>query len=101
MAAAAQQYAPKENAPRQKNRPAKAEKAGAMERLHALPQAAGIAALAVLVAAALLVGNFRALQRATPKDFYRQGEVQSILEDRVTQADNVVMVANRAGLTRR
>ena len=66
--------------------------------LHDLPMAAGVAIMAVLLVLALFVGNFRALQRATPKAFLRQGDVKSILEDRVDAAQNVVSVAARVGL---
>ncbi len=100
MAAAAQQAAPGKQA---QHRPAPGKNAqepkkGFREKLHDLPRAAGIAALVVLLIASLFAGNFRALQGATPKAFLRQGDVASILEDRVTQAGNVVTVATRAGL---
>ena len=63
-----------------------------------LPQAAGVAIMALLLIASLFVGNFRALQRATPKDFLRQGDVKSIVEDRLDAAGNARMVAMRAQL---
>ena len=100
MAAMAQQFAPEKKAPEQRNTPAAQEKKpGVKEKLHNLPQAAGIAAMIVLLIASLFVGNFRALQNATPKAFYKQGDVQSIIEDRIAQAGNVVTVATRAGLS--
>jgi len=68
------------------------------ERLHNLPQAAGIAIMAMLLVASLFIGNFRALQGATPKDFIRQGDVKSIIEDRVDAAMNAATVAQRAGM---
>lgn len=63
-----------------------------------LPQAAGIAVLCVLLALSLPVGNFRALQNATPGAFIRQGDVRSIVEDRVSAAGNALTVATRASL---
>lgn len=101
MAQSAQQYAPetKRNTPQQPQRAAQPqEKPGMREKLHRLPQAAGIAAMALLLALSLLVGNFRALQIATPDPFIKQGDVQSIIEDRIAQAGNVITVATRAGL---
>lgn len=68
-------------------------KAGA---LYALPQAAGIAIMALLLIVSLFVGNFRALQSATPKAFLRQGDVASIVEDRLDAAGNAMIVAGRA-----
>lgn len=66
--------------------------------LQNIPQAAGIAIMVVLLIASLFVGNFRALQRATPKAFLRQGDVKSILSDRLDAAGNAKMVAMRAQL---
>ena len=66
--------------------------------LQNIPQAAGIAIMVVLLIASLFVGNFRALQRATPKAFLRQGDVRSIVEDRLDAAGNAKMVAMRAQL---
>lgn len=66
--------------------------------LAGLSQAAGAAIMAVLLVASLFVGNFRALQRATPKAFLRQGDVASIIEDRLDAAGNAQMVAMRAQL---
>ena len=68
------------------------------ERLHNLPSAAGVAAMCALLVLALFLGNFRALQGATPGAFIRQGDVQSIIEDRADAAQNVLTVAGRAGL---
>ena len=98
--AAATQYANKAPERREMSKTSKAQekKTGAKEKLHNLPLAAGIAAMALLLVLSLFVGNFRALQNATPKAFYRQGDVQSILEDRIAQAGNVVTVATRTGL---
>lgn len=99
MAASAQQFAPEKKAPQRTGKTqAQEKKPGFREKLHRLPMAAGIAAMVLLMVVSLFVGNFRALQNATPKDFIRQGEVQSILEDRAAQAGNVVTVAKRAGL---
>lgn len=97
MAAAAQQakkdasYQASGNIPKQ-------EKENKRSPLAELPRAAGIAVMAVLLIASLFVGNFRALQRATPKDFLRQGDVASIVEDRLDAAGNARMVAMRAEL---
>lgn len=68
------------------------------EKLQNLPVAAGVAWMCVLLAASLFAGNFRALQGATPKAFIRQGDVKSIIEDRIGAAQNVLTVAARAGL---
>lgn len=68
------------------------------ERLYHLPVAAGVAIMAVLLVVSLFAGNFRALQKAAPKDFIRQGDVKSIIEERIDAANNVVTVAERAGL---
>ena len=101
MAAAAAQKAPKKNQEesRRSTAPGKAvQKKGLLEKLHDLPQAAGAAIMAVLLVLALFAGNFRALQSATPKDFIRQGDVRSIIEDRIDSAENVLTIARRAGL---
>lgn len=76
----------------------KAKTQSLKERLYNLPVAAGVAIMAALLVVSLFVGNFRALQNAAPKDFIRQGDVKSILEDRIDAAQNVVSVAARAGL---
>jgi len=101
MPAAAAQKAPKMN---QKETPAglkpqrQAQKKGFMQKLHNLPRAAGVAIMAALLVLALFVGNFRALQNAAPKDFIRQGDVGSIIEDRIDSAENVLTIARRAEL---
>lgn len=103
MAAMAAQQAPieketpRQNAPKKQNAPEK-EKAGLKETLYSLPQAAGVAIMALLLIVSLFVGNFRALQNATPKAFLRQGDVKSIVEDRIDAAMNVATVAQRLGL---
>ena len=74
-----------------------AARGGLMGKLQAMPQAAGIAALVLLCALALPVGNLRALQNATPKAFLRQGDVRSIVADRASAAGNAVTTAERAG----
>ena len=76
----------------------KPESSGMKEKLYALPQAAGIAVMIVLLVLSLFIGNFRALQSAAPKDFIRQGDVKSIVEDRIDAAMNVASVADRLGL---
>ena len=103
MAAMAAQQAPGEakkpqySAPKKQNSPQK-ENGGMKQKMHDLPQAAGIAIMAVLLIASLFIGNFRALQSATPKAFLRQGDVKSIVEDRIDAAMNVASVADRLGL---
>ena len=66
--------------------------------LHDIPQAAGVAIMAALLVVSLFAGNFRALSAVTPKDFLRQGDVQSIVEDRLDAAGNALTVAQRAQL---
>lgn len=73
------------------------EKKGVMEKLRALPFAAGVALMALLLALSLPVGNLRALQNATPAPFARRPGVASILEDRAAQAGNAVTAARAAG----
>ena len=79
--------------------PQKKEEGGLKEKLHAMGQGAGIAVMALLLVLSLFVGNFRALQSATPKAFLRQGDVKSIVEDRIDAAQNVLTVAQRNGLS--
>ena len=95
--AAATQQAPK-RAPEGAAAGAKQQKQEKGNALGNLPQAAGIAIMAVLLVVSLFVGNFRALSGATPKAFLRQGDVQSIIEDRIDAAGNAKLVALRAGL---
>ena len=83
----------------QASAPQKKENGGLVARLRDLPQAAGIAILVLLLVISLFAGNFRALQNATPKAFLRQGDVKSIVEDRIDAAQNVLTVAGRAGLS--
>ena len=105
MPAMAAQQPPKKaaDAPKgtgaQASNPQKKENGGFMARLRDLPQAAGIAILALLLVVSLFAGNLRALQNATPKAFLRQGDVKSIVEDRIDAAQNVLTVAGRAGLS--
>lgn len=101
MAAAAAQQAPVKRAPqgdgagKQTNKtPGKKKSA----KLRDLPLAAGLAVMALALILALPVGNFRALQKATPKDFIRWGDVESIVEDRIDAAENILSVAGRVGL---
>lgn len=101
----AAQQAPKK-AKEQKNTPVggarqaapENKQAGMKEKLYNLPQAAGMAIMIVMLVLSLFIGNFRALQMATPKDFIRQGDVKSIVEDRIDAAMNAAMVAERVGL---
>ena len=102
MPAAAAQQAPK-RAPKGNGADRRAEKRpenkkGAGNALDRLPRAAGIAVMVLLLLLALPVGNFRALQKASPKDFIRWGDVQSIIEDRIDAGENIVSVAGRVGL---
>ena len=105
MPAMAAQQPPKKaaDAPKgtgaQASAPQKKENGGFMARLRDLPQAAGIAILALLLVISLFAGNFRALQNATPRAFLRQGDVKSIVEDRIDAAQNVLTVAQRNGLS--
>lgn len=95
--AAATQKAPN-SAPQRAAAQANRETDNKGNALQNIPQAAGIAIMVVLLIASLFVGNFRALQRATPKAFLRQGDVKSIVEDRLDAAGNAKMVAMRAQL---
>ena len=91
------QETPRQGAPKKQTAP-RGDKDGLKEKLHSLPQAAGIAIMILLLVISLFVGNFRALQGTTPKAFLRQGDVKSIVEDRIDAAMNVASVAERAGL---
>ena len=82
-----------------KNQRAPQKESGSLkEKLYALPQAAGIAIMIATLVLSLFIGNFRALQNATPKAFLRQGDVKSIVEDRIDAAMNVASVADRLDL---
>ena len=96
MPAYATQTAPKQT---QDKQPQQKKQQDAPKGLAALPQNAGIAALVVMVALALPIGNFRALQNATPQAFIRQGDVKSIVEDRISAAQNAVTVAQRSSVS--
>ena len=97
MPAYATQSAPKQaqGNPQHQKQP----KQEAPKGLAALPQGAGVAALVVMLALALPIGNFRALQNATPQAFIRQGDVKSIVEDRISAAQNAVTVAQRGSVS--
>lgn len=97
MPAYATQTAPKQTQNSQQQ--PKKQKPEAPKGLAALPQSAGIAALVVMVALALPIGNFRALQNATPQAFIRQGDVKSIVEGRISAAQNAVTVAQRSSVS--
>ena len=90
--AAATQQAPAKKAPGTKQAPAR------QETKAALPRPAGIAIMIFLLCLSLAVGNWRALSKATPKAFLSQGDVASIVEERVKSAKNAETVAKRAGL---
>ena len=101
MPAAATQSAPQRKAvspqrASQKQQNAPEQKPGMAARLRDLPQAAGIAIMALLLVVSLFVGNARALQKATPANFLKRQSVTSIVEDRAAQARNAVSVAERA-----
>ena len=104
MPAAATQSAPQrrqtaqgpQRAPQGQKQSGTTEKAGLAGKLHALPRSAGIAIMALLLVVSLFVGNARALQRATPANFMRQGSVATIVKDRAAQAENAMSVAQRA-----
>ena len=89
----AEKKAPVKGAPKKDK-----QQGGMKDRLQALSPAAGVVIMAALLAASLFIGNFRALQNASPKDFIRQGDVKSIVEDRIDAAMNVASVADRLGL---
>ena len=98
MPAAATQNAPRPTPkqPAQSAKQASEKKPGAYGKLYNLPQAAGIAVMALLLVAALIAGNARALSMAAPQSLLKQKTVVSIVEDRGTQAKNAVNVAQRA-----
>ena len=101
MAAQQAQHKAEKKAPAgaPKNQRAPQKESGSLkEKLCALPQAAGIAIMIATLVLSLFIGNFRALQNATPKAFLRQGDVKSIVEDRIDAAMNVASVADRLGL---
>ena len=81
MPAYATQTAPKQTQNSQQQ--PKKQKPEAPKGLAALPQSAGIAALVVMVAQA----------------FIRQGDVKSIVEDRISAAQNAVTVAQRSSVS--
>ena len=83
---------------RQSEHKAPQKKEDFRDKLQRLPLAGGIALMILCLAVSLPVGNFRALQSATPKAFLRQGDVKSIIEDRIDAAGTAVTVASRAGL---
>ncbi|MDO5300312.1 MAG: hypothetical protein Q4F18_12845 [Clostridia bacterium] len=100
MAGMAAQQAPGKRQAPSKASASKAEKKKSVrQRLNDMPQAAGIAALVLLCVLALPVGNLRALQNATPAAFLRQGDVKSIVEDRIAAAGNALTVASRGDVS--
>ncbi len=92
----APRQAPRQDAPNPQNGAKAQQKTGFRNRLYDLPRAAGIVGMAVLLGISLFMGNFRALAGATPTAFIRQGDVASILEDRMDAAVNVLTLAGRA-----
>lgn len=92
--AAATMEAPK----RSQNTTAGAGKGAKQQVKKTLPQAAGIGILALLLVISLFVGNMRALQKATPGSFLKQGDVSSIVEDRASAAKNAETVAKRSNV---
>ena len=101
MAGMAYQHAPRQGkAAAPKGQAKKPEQEGSLkERLHRLPQAAGIALLVLLLALSVPVGNYRALKNASPRDFAANREVVSIIEDRIDAAENILSVAGRCALS--
>ena len=97
MASAAVQQMPRK-APKTPQSGGRQKQESPKEKLYRLPRAAGIAIMAALLVLSLFVGNLRALQNATPTAFLRQGDVKSIVEDRIDAAQNAQTVAQRAGL---
>ena len=103
MAAVAAQRAPEKKTAQhsggnKQSRQSGQEKRSTKDALYALSPAAGAAIMALLLVLALLIGNFRALSIASPKDFMHRGDVQSIIEDRIDAAENILSVARRTGL---
>ena len=105
MPAYATQSAPKQaqGNPQQQKRPKQEARKQAfiyiISAMSVLGVAIGVAALVVMLALALPIGNFRALQNATPQAFIRQGDVKSIVEDRISAAQNAVTVAQRGSVS--
>lgn len=97
MASAAVQQMPRK-APKTPQSGGQQKQESPKEKLYRLPRAAGIAIMAALLVLSLFVGNFRALQNATPTAFLRQGDVKSIVEDRIDAAQNAQTVSQRVGL---
>jgi len=100
MSQTAAQRAPKKAPEKTTNHhtPKQHKNTGMKEKLHNLPQAAGVAIMIVMLVLSLFIGNFRAMQNAMPTDFIRQGDVRSIVEDRIDAAMNAAMIAERVGL---
>ena len=91
MAAAAAQKAPETK--RTQN-----AKPQARQQAPKIARPAGIAIMVLLLMISLAVGNGRALSKATPKAFLRQGDVAALLTERVNGAKNAETVAKRADL---
>lgn len=98
MSATAAQTAPKQQQQKAPQNASPKRKQEEPKGLASLSQKAGIAAMVVLLVLSLFVGNFRALQNATPKAFLRQGDVKSIVEDRISAANNIVTVSERGSV---
>lgn len=94
MAAAVQ------HAPAEKQKAPQSARKTQTEPKKTISQTVGIAVMIVLLVVSLFVGNFRALQKATPAAFLRQGDVKSIVEDRVSSARNAVTVASRTDISK-
>ena len=58
-----------------------------------------IGALVLMLVAALFVGNARAFFRVSPGAFLKQGDVASIIEDRLDAAGNALTVASRSDIS--
>ena len=97
MAAQAVQSAPVQKTEQTGKQQSGQKKTETPKGLAALPRTAGIGIMAVMLVASLFVGNMRALQSVTPAAFL-DNEVRTIVEERVTDANNAVTVARRAAL---
>ena len=65
-----------------------------------VPHTLGIAVMVVLLVLSLVVGNFRALQNATPSSFLKQGDVATIIDQRSASASNVAKVLEQIGTSK-
>ncbi len=88
MAAAAQ------NAPERATQSKQTRSSGGfLQKLQNFPHKAGIALMVILLVIALPLGNYRALQKASPERFLADREVVSIVEDRAAEAESIIDMA--------